>query len=417
MKKFAFFLLLACMACNTHVQEDSKFLEKLMKTKPEHFGRILSNRDSLEVQIIYTQIDRNERNEPSFKSFYYNVDSSHYFYPASTVKLPMCLLAMEKVNQLGINGLDKYTPMFHDSVYSGQLSVKADTTSENGLPSIAHYIKKILIVSDNDAYNRLYEFLGQRSTNENLNRKGYNVRFLHRIERLLSPDENRHTEAIRFIKEGRLIYQQPMLFNQDSIQPPVIILKGKGFIKNDSVLVNEPFNFTYKNFYSLVDQQKVLRAVLFPESVTPSSRFNLTNADYDFLYQYLSQLPTETLHPAYSNDPYYYDAYCKFLMYGKDRVPIPDNIRIFNKVGDAYGYLIDNAYIVDFKNGVEFMLSAVINTNTDSIYNDGKYEYETLGYPFFRNLGQLIYEYELQRTKKMKPDLSRFVLKYDLMHN
>jgi hypothetical protein len=414
MKKFTLFLLLGCIACNTDVIEDSKFLERLMKTKPEHFEHILLNRDSLEVQIIYTQIDRNERNEPSFKSFYFNVDSTHYFYPASTVKLPMCLLALEKLNQLSVSRLDRYTPMFHDSAYAGQLSVREDTTSENGLPSVAHYIKKILVVSDNDAYNRLYEFLGQKAANENLNHKGYNVRFLHRLERFLSPDENRHTEAIRFINDDRIIYQQPMLFNMDSIRPVRYAFRGKGYMKNDTVLIHKPFNFTYKNFYSLTDQQKVLRALIFPETVNEASRFELTQGDYEFIYKYMSQLPTETSYPAYATDSTYYDAYCKYFMYGTDRDRIPDHIRIFNKVGDAYGYLIDNAYIVDFKNGVEFMLSAVINTNTDGIYNDGKYEHEILGFPFFRNLGQLIYDYELQRNRKVKPDLSRFVFKYDL---
>jgi hypothetical protein len=64
--------------------------------------------------------------------------------------------------------------------------------------------------------------------------------------------------------------------------------------------------------------------------------------------------------------------------------PIPKNIRIFNKVGDAYGYLIDNAYIVDFENKVEFMLAAVINVNTDGVYNDGVYAYDSLGFPFFK---------------------------------
>jgi hypothetical protein len=100
-------------------------------------------------------------------------------------------------------------------------------------------------------------------------------------------------------------------------------------------------------------------------------------------------------------------------MYGEDRTPIPKNVRIFNKVGDAYGYLIDNAYIVDFENGVEFMLSAVINTNTDRVYNDGKYEYKTIGYPFMKNLGRAVYHYELKRKKKRKPDLTDFILKYD----
>lgn len=406
--------LLCVTACQPKIKEDENLLLTLMNQRPEFFTRIITHKDSLEVQIIYTMIDRDENNAPSFRSFYFNVDSLHYFYPASTVKLPMSLLALEKINTLNMEGLDKYTPMFHDSVYYGQSSVKADSTSENGLPSVAHYVKKILVVSDNDAYNRLYEFLGQKATNETLHRKGYPVRFLHRLERLLPPDQNRHTEAIRFIKDGKLLWSQPGLVNTDSIQPPAYALRGKAYYKNDTLLINEPFDFTYKNFYSLVDQQKVLRAVLFPETVPAAARFNLTDEDYKFVYKYMSQLPTETILPHYAKDTAYYDAYCKFLMYGKERTRIPDHIRIFNKVGDAYGYLIDNAYIVDFKNGVEFMLSAVINTNTDGVYNDGVYEYDQLGFPFMKNLGMLIYEYERTRSRKRTPDLLKFNLKYDL---
>lgn len=84
-----------------------------------------------------------------------------------------------------------------------------------------------------------------------------------------------------------------------------------------------------------------------------------------------------------------------------------------NKIGNAYGYLIDNAYVVDFENGIEFMLSAVIHVNTDEIYNDSKYDYDSIGYPFMKNLGQLIYAYEQKRPRKNKPDLSKFVMKYD----
>ena len=412
MKKFLFLLAFACFSCNQWPASDENLIENLMQTEPDKFQQILEKKDQLEIQIIYTQIDRDEDNRPLFRSFYYQVDSNRYFYPASTVKLPMCLLALEKINQLHIEGLDKFTPMFHDSVYTGQLSVMKDTTSENGMPSIAHYIKKVLTVSDNDGYNRLYEFMGQKEANQILNERGYSVRFLHRLERALSPDQNRHTEKVRFVKDSKVVFEQPMLFNEDSIAAPTYVLKGKGFLKNDS-LIQRPFDFTYKNFYSLTDQQQLLRAVLFPETVNPNERFNLTDEDYKFILQYMSQLPTETTYPSYYSDTTYRDANCKFFLYGAGKEKIPDHIRIFNKIGNAYGFLIDNAYVVDFKNGVEFMLSAVINVNTDEIYNDGKYDYETIGYPFMKNLGQLIYRYELDRPRKNKPDLAKFVLKYD----
>jgi hypothetical protein len=55
----------------------------------------------------------------------------------------------------------------------------------------------------------------------------------------------------------------------------------------------------------------------------------------------------------------------------------------------------------------------VINTNTDEIYNDSRYDYETLGFPFMKNLGQLIYQYERKRERSYKPDLSAFHFEYD----
>lgn len=406
-------LLIAISLSSCTNDRSDHLLENLMRKYPEKFGDILQNRDRYEIQVVYTQIDRDASNTPHFRTYYFNVDSAQYFYPASTVKLPMVLLALEKLRKLNIPGLDPNTIMLHDSVFSGQSRVIRDTTSGNGLPSVAHYSKKILVVSDNDAFNRLYEFVGQEQTNDILRRKGYrNTRIVHRLERPLSREENRHTEAVRFMSNGTVIYHQPGLVSGQVIQVETKVLKGKGYMKNDS-LVSEPFDFTYKNFYPLTDQQELLKSIVFPESVSEDRRFEITEEDRQFVLKYMSQLPRETEFPPYYSDTTYYDAYCKFLLFGNGRSRIPESIRIFNKVGDAYGYLLDNAYVVDFENKVEFMLSAVINTNTDSIYNDGKYEYETLGFPFMRDLGQIIYQHELGREKKFDPDLSAYAFSYD----
>jgi hypothetical protein len=412
---FLLFFIGICVfsSCQPSLKEDKSFLTNLMKRYPDEFQSILAKKKDLEVQIIYTQINRDANNRPTFKSFFFNVDSTRYFYPASTVKLPVALLALEKLNELNIDGLDKNTIMFHDSVYSGQIPAKADLSSENLLPSIGHYIKKILLVSHNEAYNRLYEFVGQKEINGKLKRKGYNIRILHRLDRSATPDENRHTEAVRFIENDKVIYRQPSLVNPDSIKPVRTIKKGRGYIKDQRLIV-QPFDFTYKNSYPLEEQQEILKAILFPQAVAPEKRFNISEEDRKFVLRYMSQLPRETLYPEYHKDTAYFDTYVKFLMFGEDRKKvIPPNIRVFNKVGDAYGFMIDNAYIVDFEKNVEFILSAVINTNTDGIYNDNKYEYETIGYPFMKNLGQEIYDYELKRKREHIPDLSEFKLTYD----
>lgn len=413
MRRVVIFLLwLGLTSCTPVVKEDEHLVESLMKTNRAFFQRYMDHRDDLEIQIIYTQINRDSANRPEFRSYYYHFDSTRYFYPASTVKLPQVLLAFQKLNRLKIPGVDKFTTLVSDSMYAGQVSVYRDTTSHNGWPSVGHYAKKILVVSDNDAFNRLYEFVGQRETNSELRARGYQARILHRLERPLSPDQNRHTEAVRFLDaRQRVLFQQAMQVN-DSIRVATPVLRGSGYMKNDS-LIAEPFNFTYKNFYPLHEQQRVLRSILFPESVPRNQQFDLTPEDREFLLQYLSQYPAETNYPHYFRDTTYYDAYCKFLMFGEDRTHIPARLRIFNKVGDAYGYLIDNAYVVDLDNGIEFMLSAVINTNTDGIFNDGKYEYRTLGFPFMKELGRVVYDHELKRVRRRLPDLARFKISYD----
>src|SRR5699024_9414584 len=100
---------------------------------------------------IYTQINRDENNSPHFKNFYYHYNPDIYFNPASTVKLPLAILALEKLNKLAIEGVDKYTSMLTDSNQVWESSAYKDTTSKNGLPSISQYIKKAFLVSNNDA--------------------------------------------------------------------------------------------------------------------------------------------------------------------------------------------------------------------------------------------------------------------------
>ncbi|WP_439585412.1 serine hydrolase [Dyadobacter bucti] len=408
--KLLLLLLLQMFALQSTAQfQDDNFLEKLLKKHPERFSEILKNQEKYKVQILYTRIDRNRKNVPHFTTHGYHVKSDDYFYPASTVKLPAVALAFEKLNRLGI---DKYTPMFTGAARPGQTAVSSDSSSEEGLPSVAHYAKKILLASDNDAFNRLYEFIGQEELNDSLRKKGYkNTRITHRLEIPASVEDNRHTNPVRFEKDEKVVYDQPAAYSSKDYTSPQPILWGNGYIK-DGKLINEPFDFAAKNFFALEEQHKLLKALFFPEDVPPSQRFNLTKDDYQFLYQYMSQFPVETSFPAsYTDD--YYDGYTKFLLFGATKTRLPRHIRLFNKSGDAYGFLLDNAYIADFEKGIEFMLTAVIYCNEDQIFNDDKYEYDSVGLPFLANLGKTIFDYELNRKRLVRPDLSRYEVQYD----
>jgi hypothetical protein len=175
------------------------------------------------------------------------------------------------------------------------------------------------------------------------------------------------------------------------------------------VLVNEPFNFSSKNRLNLNELHQVVQSVMFPAAMPIQQRFKVHDSDLAFVRKYMSMYPAESTFPSY--DSSYNDSYVKFLYYGSTDAVDP-KIRIFNKVGDAYGFLTDAAYFADFKNGVEFILSATIHCNSDGIYNDNKYDYETVGLPFMRLLGREIYKRELNRKKQRLPDLSAFRFNY-----
>ena len=363
------------------------------------FGDIFDRPDHYEVQIIYTQIDRDSNNQPHFKSHYYHVDSTNYFYPASTVKMPTAFVALEKLNQLNIKGLDKFTPMRNGVGTTPQTEAAIDASAKNLLPSIAHYIKKIFLVSDNDAYNRLYEFVGQETLNKSLHEKGFtDLRLIHRLSAPnYNTETNKHTNPVTFYKNDKVLYHQGEVYSETPINLGLQNeIKGKGYADNDGNIINKPFDFTAKNYISLQNLHDILKTVLFPASVPPHQRFDLTTEDYEFLYKYMSMTPKKSDYPKYDKP----DGYVKFLVYGGDQLTIPNHIKIFNKVGDAYGYLTDVAYIVDTKNKIEFMLAATIHVNENQVYNDGVYEYEKVGLPFFGDFGELIYAAELKRRQK-----------------
>ena len=81
-------------------------------------------------------------------------------------------------------------------------------------------------------------------------------------------------------------------------------------------------------------------------------------------------------------------------------------IKIFNKIGLAYGFAIDNAYVADLENDIEFFLTAVIYSNSNEVMNDNVYDYENISIPFLSELGRKIYDYELKREKNILPNLS-----------
>jgi len=370
---------------------------------------VFADPEPYRLQIIYTRVDRGADNSPNLTYYQFGLDANRYFYPASTVKLPIALLALEWLAEQNIAGLNADTTMLTDAATDWQTAQTTDPTAANGLPGIAQYIKKVLLVSDNDGSNRLYELLGQDLINQRLAAKGLKHSLInHRLSVPLTAEQNRQFNPVRFVdKAGKLILALPSRStNQQYINKDKPTL-GRAYISGNE-LINSPMDFTAKNRLSLADFDGVIKRVIFPQLFAENERFKLRSEDRALVLRYMMMLPPDSVNPRYDATQYP-DNYAKFLLFGGKAQQIPPHIRIFNKTGWAYGHIIDGAYIVDLQQGIEFFITAVIYANENDTLNDDQYQTDEVALPFLRQLGEYLYQQELQRPKEHKPDLSEVI--------
>jgi hypothetical protein len=402
--KIILFLLLLC-GVNAFSQKNTIYLDSLMRVGLPHHTKLLSNPKKYKLQIIYTRITRD--------NYYWNVDSNKFFYPASLVKLPVSIMALEKVSSLKKYHVDRNTTLITDSVCSCQKKVSKDTTAENRYPSVAHYIKKMFLVSDNYAFARIYEFLSCDYVHQTLEKWGFpNVRIVNRLDGSCKGDTTKITSPVCFLSEkGDTLCYQPLAFYTYNKPHPLPNAKaGKAHTNEFGKRIYTPKDFSEHNFMSLANCHEILRRLVFYNHIDKKNGYNITTEDWQFLMKYLGMYPRESLYPSY-NTKDYYDSFKKFIYYGSSSPTVPsDSVRVFNIVGRAYGFLSDCAYVVDVKNNVEFMLSATMYLNERDIVGTGKYEYDKLGLPFLKDLGNLIYKVEKGRNPKYKPNLEEFDL-------
>ena len=370
--------------------QNSTLLRQVMKSSDPAIQRIVQNSKKYELQIVLTQILKNETNKVQFERSTYQLDESFYFYPASTVKLPIAVLALQKLRALQKAGIDidAETP-FKIFDANGNLVIGHDPTHPEGKLTIAHLIKKIFLVSDNTASNYLFDFLGVSYIHRELYNKG--LKQIQITHKFLAGDLNEKSGAYTFFgPDGVVRYQQPPIKDTPIKKKRNLkgIKKGIGFFQKGEYIAL-PFDFTAKNRASLLDLEGVLKRVVFPELFTDKEQFELETLDYEFLNHWMSRHTLESRAPDY-NTLDYWDSYGKFFIYGDQKGQMNDQLRITNKVGYAYGTLTDIAYIDDKEYGLSFFLSATLLVNENEIFNDDTYEYDSLGIPFLAALGRQV---------------------------
>ena len=370
-----YYILFLALFQGCSEQNNSSILEQALASENPNIKRVMDSVKQYQVQIRYTKIDR--RNDSLlFTDYDFQVENDSYFYPASTVKFPVAVLALERLNET--DTLDRNTRYYIEGD-----SIESTFTED---------ISQVFAVSDNFANNRMVELLGQDVINTKLIDKGIEpVRISHRLG-YHSEDLNTKPLII-YLNDSTTGITTPSINTAANPLQLKDIKKGIGYYEND-LFIKEPFDFSLKNYYPIDAQHEVLKRVIFPNEYSKEQRFNLSNEQHNFLLSAMHSLPRSVGY----DSAVYYDGYCKFFMFGDSKETIPEHIKIYNKVGFAYGTLTDCAYITDSKNKVDFLLTATILVNKDGIFNDDNYEYEEIGIPFLAELGRRIHELEIERN-------------------
>lgn len=356
------------------------------------------DRRTHEIQLLYTQIDRDSFNVPQFTSYHLELDSPRYFFPGEAIYPSIAALSLAKLNLIYMNPAygqpTPETPLLIDEGGAPQYPNYNSSMLPDSLPTVRKYVDNMLLRAQPVAYNRLYEFLGRNYIFNTLQQKG--MTSANVIERYDAPEfdaySNRFTNPLRLQEAGAdtIIYEQEKMMGDERSHTYLQgVLRGRAYIRPDGEVINQPFNFGAHNYMSLPDLQHSLRVLLFPEYTDYDSGYVLTEENYQYLNTRLNRKNTNQRGQGFAQQ-------------------LPSSCHVMGIMGRGYGFTTDCAYVFDPESGVEFLISAVIYTNANDVFEDGEYEYTQVADPFLGAYALALYNHEIKRPRQVRPDFSWF---------
>jgi beta-lactamase class A len=360
--------------------------------RSERATKLLASAEEHRLQVLVSEVTADKDGKFVLTRHGYRVDRE-YFYPASAIKLLGAVAALEKLGQLKKKtpALSVTTPMVWWPLFKDEVKEDKDASNlDDGKITLRHEIRKLFLVSDNAAFNRLYEFVGPKEMNEWMWAAGLaSTRVVHRLSSPRSESENLKTPRIDFA-----LADKPVTIPERTSDLKVEATHAKNTKVGkaqmlDDKLIATPIDFARKNAISLVDLQNALIKVVRRDIDLGTKPFELADDDVALLLDAMSEYPAQSQNPRYPRDQYP-DSFGKFLLPGLEKVAPKGAWKIYNKIGRAYGFSIENAYVVDTRSQRVFFVTATIYTNANGILNDGIYEYEEIADPFFEDIGECL---------------------------
>jgi len=349
----------------------------------EFVRKIIKDKDNYEIQILYTEVSKNNLGQTEFKDFQFQLNDEQYFYPASTIKLPIAIMTLSKINELRAEGSNI---SLKSKIKLSLINNKKEIIVRDSISSFQNLIADVFLVSDNSASNVLIDFIGYNYFNSSMINAGYENTYLNHK---FNPDPFVNSSWIISTLDNDIISSKEnkkIILANSNISN---LKKGERNLVNGEI-INESRDFSSKNRSSLTDMHNIMKNLIYPEITF--SKFNLNVEDYDFLRYWMSRFTYEDLGNKYIGDDKFFNSYNKFFIHGMDTILKSTDVRVYNKIGQAYGTSTDSAYIKNYKEDVEFFLTATIYTNKNEIINDNIYEYGDTAIPFLSKLSKTLYK-------------------------
>lgn len=404
-------MALACSVAMTAPDDDGDLadwdladwdLARLLADSPA-LAPVVSNADEHRLQIIVGRIQPGENGRPSLHQQSFRA-GAEYFYPASSIKMFAAIAALEYLEELrretGLT-IDVDTPLVIHPLRDGEAIDKTDPDNlDGGAITVRQQIRKLFLVSDNTAFNRLYDLVGQERLNASIRRAGIDsARIVHRLSLARTAEENRTAPRVDFLGED---FRYSLPRRRSAPQPegdlPAGLRVGEAHVTS-SGLVEGPMDFTPKNRIALTDLQRGLCMIALSDvdcggfesrgGGSGGGGFTLRQEDRELLLDAMSRLPRRSTNPVYDSEEYP-DHYVKFVLPGVRRVVPDDGVVVYDKSGQAYGFTTENAWIVNRSTGQGFFLAATLYTNANATLNDDEYEYGDVAEPFLADLAEMV---------------------------
>ena len=375
-------LLLA--VCSSLLSCNSNPIELVLKSDP-YLKEIINDKEDYEIQVMLTKVNH-DNTKIDFQNYQYQHDENQYFYPASTIKLPIVVLTLKKINELRSKGSDI---TLKSKIILNNVDNYSNFKLQDSITSFQNLIADIFLVSDNSASNILIDFIGYNYFNDEMQNAGFDRTYLNHK---FNPDpyvnstwqiSDLDNNMISSINDNQKIIKADDKTNG--------LDKGERRYFNGEIL-DESLNFSEKNRFSITDMHNLIKYIFYPEIFDKANTFNLNVEDYDFIRYWMSRFTYEDIGEKFMGDENFFETYNKFFIHGDEQSVSNEQIRVYNKIGQAYGTSIDNGLIKNYQNNVEFILTSTIYTNKNKVINDNLYEYDDIAEPFLAKLSRAIYK-------------------------